>query len=191
MLIENGLESFEIEIFFDGGCPLCAREMKWLRRRAKANRIRFTDINDPNLDAGACGKLLEELMAQMHGRLPDGTWLLGVEVFRRIYSAIRLPQAGIPIATANHCSSLGRRLSALRELSTSLDRALHRRRVLPGQQTKKPAKHRLPSGGCTGRRLNASDQAVRHAHQHCHPRTASETRKSAINAFVIQRHGLR
>ena len=27
-------------------------------------------------------------MAQIHGRLPDGTWLQGVEVFRRLYAAI-------------------------------------------------------------------------------------------------------
>jgi len=27
-------------------------------------------------------------MAQMHGRLPDGTWLQGVEVFRRLYAAV-------------------------------------------------------------------------------------------------------
>ena len=30
----------------------------------------------------------ETLMAQMHGRLPDGTWLRGVEVFRRMYAAV-------------------------------------------------------------------------------------------------------
>jgi len=27
-------------------------------------------------------------MAQIHGRLPDGTWIRGVEVFRRLYSAV-------------------------------------------------------------------------------------------------------
>ena len=27
-------------------------------------------------------------MAEMHGRLPDGTWVTGVEVFRRLYSAV-------------------------------------------------------------------------------------------------------
>lgn len=87
-MIENDLKSFQIEVFFDGGCPLCAREMNWLRRRDRANHIKFTDIDDPNFDAGACGKSVEQLMDQMHGRLPNGAWLRGVEVFRRIYSAI-------------------------------------------------------------------------------------------------------
>lgn len=27
-------------------------------------------------------------MAEMHGRLPDGSWVTGVEVFRRLYSAV-------------------------------------------------------------------------------------------------------
>lgn len=34
------------------------------------------------------GKTYEELMAQMHGRLPDGSWVRGVEVFRRLYAAV-------------------------------------------------------------------------------------------------------
>ena len=29
-------------------------------------------------------------MAEMHGRLPDGTWVRGVETFRRIYTALGL-----------------------------------------------------------------------------------------------------
>jgi predicted DCC family thiol-disulfide oxidoreductase YuxK len=27
-------------------------------------------------------------MAKIYGRLPDGTWITGVEVFRRLYSAV-------------------------------------------------------------------------------------------------------
>jgi predicted DCC family thiol-disulfide oxidoreductase YuxK len=30
----------------------------------------------------------QEFMAEIQGRLPDGSWLTGVEVFRRMYSAI-------------------------------------------------------------------------------------------------------
>ena len=29
---------------------------------------------------------MDELMAEMHGRLPDGRWVTGVEVFRQLYS---------------------------------------------------------------------------------------------------------
>ena len=78
----------EFEVFYDGGCPLCRREVEWLRRRSAGGKFHFTDISDPAFRAAAVGKTDEELMARIHGRLSDGTWLQGVEVFRRLYSAI-------------------------------------------------------------------------------------------------------
>jgi predicted DCC family thiol-disulfide oxidoreductase YuxK len=30
----------------------------------------------------------DEFMSEIHGRLPDGTWVRGVEVFRQLYSAV-------------------------------------------------------------------------------------------------------
>ncbi len=80
--------NFDIEVFFDGGCPLCRREIDMLRRRDRQNRIRFTDIDAETFDPAAVGKSLDELMAEIHGRLPDGTFVTGVEVFRRLYSAV-------------------------------------------------------------------------------------------------------
>jgi predicted DCC family thiol-disulfide oxidoreductase YuxK len=80
--------AYEIEVFFDGGCPLCRREINLLRRWDRRGKIRFTDISSPDFQAAEVGKTEDALMAQMHGRLPDGTWLQGVEVFRRLYAAI-------------------------------------------------------------------------------------------------------
>jgi hypothetical protein len=45
---------------------------------------------DPDFDAVLLGKTQAELMARIHGRLPDGAWIEGVEVFRRLYSAVGL-----------------------------------------------------------------------------------------------------
>lgn len=82
-------ETEQVEVFFDGGCPLCVREIALIRRwDQRRHRIRFTDIHDPNFDAGALGKTQEELMSRMYGRLADGTWISGVEVFRRLYAAV-------------------------------------------------------------------------------------------------------
>jgi predicted DCC family thiol-disulfide oxidoreductase YuxK len=78
----------EIEVFYDGGCPLCLREVNLLRRWDRQQRIQFTDIDAPAFHAEAIGKTYQELMAKMHGRLPDGTWVQGVEVFRRLYGAV-------------------------------------------------------------------------------------------------------
>jgi predicted DCC family thiol-disulfide oxidoreductase YuxK len=84
------LRDNDIEVFFDGGCPLCRREIDLLRRWDRRERIRFTDIDAEAFDPAAVGKTREELMAEIHGRLPDGSVISGVEVFRRLYSAVGL-----------------------------------------------------------------------------------------------------
>lgn len=77
-----------IEVFYDGACPLCRREVAFLRRRDRRGRIRFTDIAAPGFAPAQYGKSQDEFLAQIHGRLPGGAWLTGVEVFRRLYAAI-------------------------------------------------------------------------------------------------------
>lgn len=79
---------FQIEMFFDGDCPLCVREKNLLNRMDRHNRILFTDITAPNFVASDYGKTQDDFMAEMHGRLPDGQWVTGVEVFRRLYEAV-------------------------------------------------------------------------------------------------------
>jgi len=79
-----------IEVFYDGDCPLCVREINFLKRRDKRQRVRFTDLADPAFDADALGLSWDAFMARIHGRLPDGRWVEGVEVFRRVYGAVGL-----------------------------------------------------------------------------------------------------
>jgi len=77
-----------IEMFYDGNCPLCMRETRILGRMDRRQRILFTNIAAPEFDASAVGKTQAGLTAEMHGRLTDGTWVTGVEVFRRLYGAV-------------------------------------------------------------------------------------------------------
>lgn len=78
----------EIEVFYDGACPLCAREMAAVRRLDRRGRIRFADFTEEGFDPSAVGTTREALMDRIHGRLPDGSLVSGVEVFRRIYAAV-------------------------------------------------------------------------------------------------------
>ena len=77
-----------VEVFYDGDCPLCMREIRMLMRKDRASRIQFTDIAAASFDAEAVGTTYAALMARIQGRLPNGTWIEGVEVFRQLYSAI-------------------------------------------------------------------------------------------------------
>lgn len=77
-----------VEVFYDGDCPLCMREIRMLMRKDRKGRIVFTNIAAPTFDADWYGTSYTELMQRIRGRLPDGTWIEGVEVFRRLYTAI-------------------------------------------------------------------------------------------------------
>lgn len=80
--------TFDLEVFFDGDCPLCKREVNMLQRWDKKNRIQFTNIAAADFSAAQYGKTDAEFMAEIQARLPDGTWLSGVEVFRRMYTSV-------------------------------------------------------------------------------------------------------
>jgi predicted DCC family thiol-disulfide oxidoreductase YuxK len=87
---------FDVRVFFDGACPLCAREINFLRGLDRRNRLRFTDIADSHFDPALYGRSMEAFMAEVHGLLSDGRWITGVEVFRRLYGATRLrPLVGL------------------------------------------------------------------------------------------------
>jgi predicted DCC family thiol-disulfide oxidoreductase YuxK len=80
-----------VEVFYDGDCPLCMREIRMLQRfDRKRARIQFTDIAAPTFSAAAYGSDQAAFMAAIKGRRADGAWIEGVEVFRQLYAAIGL-----------------------------------------------------------------------------------------------------
>ena len=83
----------DVEVFYDGECPLCMREIRMLQRLDQAGRIQFTDIMGAAFEPTAYGKTIQEFMQKILGRLPDGAWIEGVEVFRRLYAAVGFRRA--------------------------------------------------------------------------------------------------
>jgi predicted DCC family thiol-disulfide oxidoreductase YuxK len=77
-----------VEVFYDGDCPLCMREIRLLQRLDRKHRIEFTNIAAPGFVPEQLGTTMADLMERIRGRLPDGTWIEGVEVFRRLYAAV-------------------------------------------------------------------------------------------------------
>tara|TARA_B100000579_G_C22576012_1_gene731201 strand:- start:405 stop:788 length:384 start_codon:yes stop_codon:yes gene_type:complete len=82
----------KFEVFFDGDCPLCMREIRFLqyldRNRGK---ILFTDITDPNFDPiKQTGLTMDTLMAEIFGKMPNGELVTGMEVFRQLWGAVGL-----------------------------------------------------------------------------------------------------
>ncbi|MDX2092824.1 MAG: DUF393 domain-containing protein [Kofleriaceae bacterium] len=107
-----------VEVFYDGDCPLCMREIRMLMRKDRAQRIVFTDIAAPTFSPADHGTTYAALMERIHGRLPDGTWIQGVEVFRQLYTAIGFGWlvAVTRVPGISHLLSLGYRVFAANRL---------------------------------------------------------------------------
>ena len=78
------MQEWVFKILIDGKCLLCRREgriLAWLDRGR--NRLVIEDITAAGFDPTGIGVSMQELMGQIHGFLPDGTVVKGMEVFRR------------------------------------------------------------------------------------------------------------
>jgi predicted DCC family thiol-disulfide oxidoreductase YuxK len=83
--------AWQIRVLFDGECPLCGREIRMLERLDRGRGcVDFEDISKPGFDPNAYGLDAEQVMARIHGVLPDGSIVEGLEVFRRVYAAVGL-----------------------------------------------------------------------------------------------------
>jgi predicted DCC family thiol-disulfide oxidoreductase YuxK len=77
-------------LYFDGECPFCVREVRWLQRRDRQGGLAAVDIAAAEFDPAAIGRTREEMMARIHGRRADGEVITGMEVFREAYRAVGL-----------------------------------------------------------------------------------------------------
>ena len=86
----------ELTLLYDGGCPLCLREVTFLRQRDQrlhpgAGRLAFVDIDAADYNpAQHSGISYREAMGRIHAIHDDGTVLRDVEVFRAAYRQIGL-----------------------------------------------------------------------------------------------------
>ena len=81
----------DLTLLFDGGCPLCLREVSFLSRRDRDGRLAFVDIDASHYDPGLHqGVSYREAMGRIHAIKGDGTILRDVAVFREAYRLIGL-----------------------------------------------------------------------------------------------------
>lgn len=82
--------SWKIKLLYDGECPLCVREVNFLKRRdAGRGRVAFVDIADDAYDPESNGGVdFETAMGRIHAVLPDGAVIQNLEVFRRVYEVL-------------------------------------------------------------------------------------------------------
>ena len=90
-LINSIVTQTKLTLLFDGGCPLCLREVSFLRSRDFSNSISFVDIDSPNYDPVLyCGISYREAMGRIHAINSSGEVLKDVRVFREAYRLVGL-----------------------------------------------------------------------------------------------------
>jgi predicted DCC family thiol-disulfide oxidoreductase YuxK len=76
-----------VTVWYDGACPLCVREIAWVRRLDHARRIAFVDVSGDG--PAACPIDRADLLARFHAREGDRL-LSGAAAFAAMWRAIPL-----------------------------------------------------------------------------------------------------
>jgi predicted DCC family thiol-disulfide oxidoreductase YuxK len=82
------MNEWHFKLLYDGECPLCQREVRWLQRLNRSGRLAFEDVSSPGFDPSRYGATREELLGVIHGVFPDGRIVRKVAVFREAYRAV-------------------------------------------------------------------------------------------------------
>jgi predicted DCC family thiol-disulfide oxidoreductase YuxK len=75
-------------VYFDGGCPICRREINLYRRRIDVSLVQWLDLSQTNADMVASDLKRSDAMAQFHVRRPDGRLERGAVAFGVLWSIV-------------------------------------------------------------------------------------------------------
>jgi predicted DCC family thiol-disulfide oxidoreductase YuxK len=79
-----------LEVYYDGGCPLCRREIGFLRARRGADRIDWIDLAARVEPEVVPGLARCDALARMHVRTADGQLVSGAAAFAALWRALPL-----------------------------------------------------------------------------------------------------
>ena len=84
------MNEWHFKLLYDGECPFCLREVRWLQRWNRHGHLAFEDVSSPDFDPAKYHTTREELLGVILGVFPDGRMVCKVEVFRQAYRAVGL-----------------------------------------------------------------------------------------------------
>ena len=83
---------------FDGGCPLCLRETRFLKKKDLSNKIDFIDINKESYNPSLYRDIsYADAMSNLHGILENGDIIKGLDVLAHSYKLIGLGWVYYPL----------------------------------------------------------------------------------------------
>ena len=88
----------KLTFLFDGGCPLCLREISFLEKRDISNQIAFIDINSKDYDQNLFNDIsYSEAMSNLHGIIENGEIIRGLDVLAYSYELVGLGWVYYPL----------------------------------------------------------------------------------------------
>ena len=84
------MTQYPLTVFFDGACPICAREIALMKRLDRKRQLTLCDFSRSDYDEASIGVAPAELGRVIHARWADGSVITGVEVFRAMWEAVGL-----------------------------------------------------------------------------------------------------
>jgi predicted DCC family thiol-disulfide oxidoreductase YuxK len=77
-----------ITVLYDGGCPLCSREINHYRRIASELPIEWVDVTLPEVDLGRFDLTREEALRLFHVVDASGTMQMGAKAFIALWAVL-------------------------------------------------------------------------------------------------------
>lgn len=93
----NKTIAWPLTLYYDGDCPLCAREINLLRRHAAPEQLQLVDISVAPFDAAALGLAHKTLQDLLHARFADGQWVTGLDATLWSWRAAGLGRWAAPL----------------------------------------------------------------------------------------------
>lgn len=86
-----------LKVLFDDECPICSREIHYLKKREHVGGLIFIPLSDPKIFTSLEGKFTKaEALKVIHGVTVDGTVWRGIDLFALLYAK----SGFVPLAVA-------------------------------------------------------------------------------------------
>ena len=78
----------KLQVFYDGGCPLCSREIAFYRRQQGAEQIAWSDVSGTSEGEMVPGLSQDEALSRFHVAKPDGSLISGGAAFAELWAVL-------------------------------------------------------------------------------------------------------
>lgn len=81
-------QNSKLTIFYDGGCPLCVKEMRHLKKLDARSKIQFENINEPDFNQRYPAVDVAKANQYLHGQTRSGEMIYGLDVTYAAWSQV-------------------------------------------------------------------------------------------------------